>query len=119
MKSKIGNCSFCGAADLRLAHAGGFHPRKKDYGPFDLFQCMSCGGAITIPPPTPDALEGFYRAMTEFGMARSTRTLLAADSEAAWHDMSVRRLLALCGRGPADRFTWIDIGAGAGEMAQR
>ena len=117
MKAADDRCFFCQASNLRLAYRNGYHKRKPDYGPFDLYQCEACGSAVTLPPPAADMLSDFYRTTTEFGMSKSTRKILAKNPEAAWHDMSARRIVALSGKKREDAFTWIDIGAGAGEMA--
>src|SRR5262249_519862 len=85
----VDGCPFCRRDDLRLVYAGGFHKRKKDYGPFDLYECNTCGSALTSPPPSSSRLSDFYASMTEFGMSQFARTLIAEDPGAAWHDMSV------------------------------
>jgi SAM-dependent methyltransferase len=118
MTESANRCFFCGGCDVRLAYGGGFHKRKKDHGPFDLYQCVECGSAITLPPPSPALLARLYDSFA-FGMPQRTRALLAENPDAAWHDMSARRLVGLIGRSQESSFTWIDVGAGAGELAAR
>jgi SAM-dependent methyltransferase len=110
-------CFYCGSERLRLAYAGQYNKRKPDYGPFQFYSCRECGSGLTLPPPAATDLAELYR-MLEFGLAPATRELLDESSEAAWHGMCARRIARLAGRTADDAFTWIDIGAGGGEIAR-
>jgi SAM-dependent methyltransferase len=116
MKNGIDRCFYCHAGDLRLAYGQRFHQRKKDHGPYDLFVCGSCGSAVTLPTPSAAELTEFYQSL-DFGLTPRARGLLAENPDAASHDMIVRRLIEVSGRASGDVFTWIDVGAGAGEIA--
>jgi SAM-dependent methyltransferase len=110
-------CFYCGGRDLYLAYGQKFHQRKKDHGPFDLYVCTGCGSALTLPLPSTAVLAELYRSF-EFGLSESTRRLLSDDPTAAWHQTCVKRLIRLSGRTRDAVFTWVDVGAGGGEIAR-
>ena len=116
--SEAPRCFYCGSEHIKPIYLGHYHNRKKDHGPFDLYICTHCGSALTLPPPTPQSLHELYRSF-EFGLSSFSRELLADNPEAVWHDMCARRLIRLSGRSAKDSFTWIDVGAGGGELALR
>jgi SAM-dependent methyltransferase len=101
---------------LKLVYTEQYNKRKPDYGPFRFYRCRKCGSGLTLPPPSPEQLDELYQ-MLEFGLAPTTRELLEEGSEAAWHGMCAARIVALSGHTKNDQFTWIDIGAGGGEIA--
>jgi 2-polyprenyl-3-methyl-5-hydroxy-6-metoxy-1,4-benzoquinol methylase len=120
MAEEIANrCLFCGGDELRLAFAGGYHKRKKDHGPFDLYQCRECGSAVTYPLPSPAVLASYYTAVTTQGLSHAARDVFAADPEAGWHDACARRLITLAAEKGTESLTWVDVGAGGGEVASR
>jgi SAM-dependent methyltransferase len=110
-------CFYCGGRDLHLAYGRKFHQRKKDHGPFDLYVCAGCGSAVTLPVPDPTTLAELYRSF-EFGLSESTRRLLSDDPTAAWHHTCMEHLVSLSKRKRDAAFTWIDVGAGGGEIAR-
>ena len=111
-------CFFCDSARLQPYCTGAFHKKKQDHGPFDLYTCRDCGSLVTSPPPSPASLEELYNSMA-FGMSQYSRELLAENPEASWHKMCAKRLARL-GRWNRDsEFSWIDVGAGGGELALR
>jgi SAM-dependent methyltransferase len=109
-------CPYCGSNRLSKQYENLYHKRKRDFGPFDLYLCMRCGSAITLPPPSVEGLAALYQMMVH-GLAASTRSLLAENPEAAWHRMCIDHMARFAGLEPSASFRWIDIGAGAGEMA--
>jgi len=111
-------CFFCASRDLRLAYAQKFHRLKPDHGPFDFYVCNGCGSGLTLPPPEPAALAALYASFA-FGLSKSTRELLADNPAAVWHDTCARRIIKLSGQTQDAAFTWIDVGAGGGEIARR
>ncbi len=112
-------CYFCGQENLELAFAGGYHKRKKDHGPFDLYQCCNCGSAVTYPLPSPAVLASYYATVTTHGLSHAARDVFTADPEAGWHEACARRLIALAAEKRVESITWIDVGAGGGEVASR
>lgn len=111
-------CFYCGGRDVRLAYLGKFHKLKNDHGPFDFYVCRGCGSGLTLPPPSPTALAEFYGSF-EFGLSKFTRGLLLENPSAVWHEKFARRLADLDARAHAAGFTWIDVGAGGGEIARK
>ena len=111
-------CFYCTSRDVRLAYAGKYHQRKKDHGPFDFYVCADCGSGLTLPPPSPAALAELYGSF-EFGLSKFTRGLLSDNPAAVWHETCVRHLVKLSARARDAAFTWIDVGAGAGEIARK
>jgi 2-polyprenyl-3-methyl-5-hydroxy-6-metoxy-1,4-benzoquinol methylase len=111
-------CFYCGGRDLRLAYSRKFHKRKKDHGPFDFYVCADCGSGLTLPAPSSGVLAELY-ASFEFGLSKFTRGLLSDNPTAVWHETCVRRVVELSGRAGDATFTWIDVGAGGGEIARK
>ena len=109
-------CPYCGSDRLSKRYENLYHKRKRDFGPFDFYQCEQCGSAITLPPPSVEGLTALYQMLVH-GLAASTRSLLAENPEAAWHHMCIDHMARLAELEPSANFQWIDIGAGAGEMA--
>src|SRR3974377_791839 len=98
-------CFYCRSTDLRHAYREQFHKRKKDHGPFDLYECGNCGSLITLPPPSADVLNELYSSF-QFGLSQASRQLLCANPEAIWHQECAKRLVQLRGYSSADSFTW-------------
>lgn len=110
-------CLYCGSGNLRLRYAQKFHQRKRDHGPFDFYVCTACGSGLTLPVPDTAQLAELYGSF-EFGLSEFTRGLLSDDPAAAWHQTCVQRLVDLSGRVPDEVFTWVDVGAGGGEISR-
>ena len=110
-------CFYCGSCKVRLVYAGKFHRRKKDHGPFDFYVCDECGSGLTLPAPSPAALAELYGSF-EFGLSKFTRGLLSDNPAAVWHEACARQLITLSGRARDATFTWVDVGAGGGEIAR-
>jgi 2-polyprenyl-3-methyl-5-hydroxy-6-metoxy-1,4-benzoquinol methylase/DNA-directed RNA polymerase subunit RPC12/RpoP len=111
-------CFYCGSRDVRVAYAGKFHQRKKDHGPFNFYRCADCGSGLTLPAPQPAVLADLYRSF-EFGLSKFTRGLLSENPAAVWHETCAKRIIKLSGLAPEEVFTWVDVGAGGGEIARK
>lgn len=91
---------------------GLYHPWKKDHGPFTFYRCNNCGSGFTSPLPSPGVLEGLYETF-KGGMIPRIRELRDTYPPYQWFKQCVRR--AVLER--EDGFSWMDIGAGGGEIA--
>jgi 2-polyprenyl-3-methyl-5-hydroxy-6-metoxy-1,4-benzoquinol methylase len=109
-------CPFCGGTRLDRVYQNLYNKRKPDFGPFDFYQCDECGSGLTWPLPSPEDLAALYQVL-ELGLSPLTRELLADYPDAAWHQMCLDHIAALFQRDMNEGFTWVDVGAGAGEMA--
>ncbi|GEM_PF-1471121 len=111
------HCFYCGSPSLKPAFEKVFHRYKPGYGPFDIYECPACGSGITYPMPTPEQLTALYEGYTN-GLPEDTREAMGPDGGELWHPTCVKRLGVLNQLTPESRFTWIETGAGAGEMAR-
>lgn len=109
-------CVFCGASKLLHTHSGLFHPLRKSHGPFDFYVCSRCGSGLTLPPPSPESLRELYGSF-QGGLPEFHRQITQDDPQVGITHLCVRRLAKLSGRRPEDRFCWIDVGAGGGELS--
>ncbi len=110
-------CFYCGSHALKLTHTGVYHKYKPGYGPFDFYECTNCGSGITYPMPSNEALAALYQGYSD-GLPEATREDLGPEGGELWHGDAVKRIGALKRFTPASPFTWIEMGAGAGEMAR-
>jgi SAM-dependent methyltransferase len=109
-------CPYCGEFDLRLARAGLYHRRKKNHGPFDYFECGACGSCVTDPMPSAEAQSALYQEY-DAGLPREQRDLMNVAVGEAWHELCLQRIAEVAGVSADATFSWIDAGAGSGEMA--
>jgi len=109
-------CVFCGASKLFHTHSGLFHPLRKNHGPFDFYVCNRCGSGLTLPPPSPESLRGLYDSF-QSGLPEFHRQITQDDPQLGITDLCVRRITKLSGRRSDDFFSWIDVGAGGGELS--
>jgi SAM-dependent methyltransferase len=110
------HCCFCDSTALRLTHGGVSHPKKRDHGPFDLYECADCGSVATWPPPSRESLASLYGSFAS-GVESKLRDLRQATPLTAWFEQVLRRTTRLGGHGRDAQFRWIDVGAGGGELA--
>lgn len=107
-------CSMCTSSNVRINYRNVFHKVDKSFGPFDLFLCGECGSMGTANPPSAERLAKFYQHYDEH---RPVWYNAGAASEAL---AAQYRFYAkfLSGHMPEQSKTWVDIGAGHGEVAQ-
>lgn len=109
-------CCFCGSRNLKKTHDGLFHPFKKDHGPFSFHRCRNCGSGLTLQPPTGAELTRLYASFQD-GYAEEVRDMRQGDPQLAIYARQVRRMLRHAERSGERPQTWIDVGAGGGEMS--
>jgi len=110
-------CCFCGAHDAGLTFAGLRHPIKADHGPFDFYQCRNCGSGLTLAPPTRERLAALYGTFCD-GLPDLQRTITADDPQNAIYSLCIRRLLRRADVAGLQIRSWIDVGAGGGELSR-
>lgn len=111
------SCLYCGSAALRCTHTGLFHPLKTDHGPFAFYKCLECGSGLTLPPPSAESLNALYGSF-ESGLPEEMRRWRQDAPLTSWDQQCLDHAMARAGKQPADRFLWIDVGAGGGELAR-
>jgi SAM-dependent methyltransferase len=111
-------CPYCSAAALRRTHTGLYHRLNTDHGPFDFYECINCGSGITFPLPSAESLNVLYQTYSN-GLPAENRAAMAAGDGQVWHVSCVKRIATLGHFTALSRFSWIEAGAGAGEMARR
>jgi hypothetical protein len=113
-------CPYCAMAALRRTHTGLYHGLSRRHGPFDFYECANCGSGTTYPLPSAESLNALYQTYTN-GLPAENRAAMGTDDGEIWHATCVSRIATL-GHLTAplkSRFSWIEAGAGAGEMARR
>lgn len=105
-------CQYCASHLTHVVHHNERHKVDKSFGPFDLFECRSCGSLGTAEPPSPERLAQFYRGYDEF--RPQWYNAAAAEGALAAQYNFYARFLA---RYVSARQSWVDIGAGHGEVA--
>ena len=111
------SCCFCGGGRPVRTHTAVFHPFKKDHGPFDFYRCADCGSGLTLPPPSRNQLNRLYESFID-GYATELREMMSGDPQLRMYGLQVRRMLRHARRAGAEPRTWIDVGAGGGEISR-
>jgi 2-polyprenyl-3-methyl-5-hydroxy-6-metoxy-1,4-benzoquinol methylase len=106
-----------GSRSLRRVYTDLYHRLKTDHGPFDFYECSDCQSGMTYPMPSRESLTILYQSYRN-GLPVAMRELMGSNSGELSHSRCVERICTLGHRSAMDGFTWIDIGAGGGEMAQ-
>lgn len=114
----FGSCVFCGNAELLVIFEQTYHPFKTNYGPFDILICSSCGSSAITPIPTPIMLDEFY---LNYELYRGKNYLESQRTGMLdlFYESCMKHLCRHINFKNTDRFRWIDIGAGNGQMAVR
>jgi hypothetical protein len=113
-----GRCPFCAMAALRRTHTGLYHRLNRNHGPFDFYECANCGSGTTYPMPSAESLDALYQTFSN-GLPAENRAAMGNDEGEVWHATCVERIAALRHLTAQSHFSWIEAGAGAGEMARR
>lgn len=116
--SKKAICVFCGNHNARLLFANRFHPFKKEHGPFDIYQCNYCNSLITFPLPSKNQQAELYREF-EDGLIPRIRSMREENSLYTWYEQCICRATRTLAPHRQKNFTWVDIGAGGGELAKQ
>lgn len=115
IKERGVTCIYCeGEAQIYEEHA--YHRYMPDRGPFQIFKCKSCGTLLTDPVPDEKALAAMYHAFNK-GMSDKPRELRTKYPLTTWFLQCMKHMMRGTGLESSPDFTWIDIGAGEGEMA--
>lgn len=108
-------CVFCcESQQLRYPHV--FHPFKCDHGPFDIYVCTHCGSSQTNPIPSSKSLASLYNSYHN-GLPDLHRRITEDDPQTYIYQKCIRRISKLWGKCKEDKFTWLDVGAGGGELS--
>jgi SAM-dependent methyltransferase len=112
-------CLFCGSSRLKLLFEKKFHPEAGWHGPFDLYSCLDCHSAVTIPLPSADQLSKLYSSFNG-GMMPHIRALRDEYPLNAWFNQCIDHAIGANGNkfGKTEVFNWIDLGAGNGELSK-
>ncbi len=115
MKTK--HCPYCGSSVIEERYRGHFHKFDASHGPFDFDVCQDCGAGFCNPMPSPEQLRFFY-ANYESGMPEEYRHAMNESEESSWHTQIAKDLVRLARiHNLPEGFAWMDVGAGAGEIA--
>ncbi len=112
-------CLFCGSPELEIFFKNKFHPLAQWHGPFDFYRCKNCESGITLPLPSSAQLTRLYESF-EGGMMPQIRELRDDYPLNTWFNQCVSHALAANENiiYKPDVFSWIDFGAGSGELSK-
>ena len=111
-------CCFCKSSHLILKYKDQFHPSNKEIGSYDIYECSSCGSAVTNPVPDAGKLDQLYNSFSG-GIQSSTAALRKVSPLHALYVQLLQHAISkMEKRITSDSvFTWIDIGAGNGVLS--
>jgi len=116
MTKKI-RCLYCeGTSSLKYQRA--YHPFNPHHGPFDIYECDDCDSAQTYPLPSVESLNKLYQTYVN-GLPNMHRLIMQQDPQTAIHAWCVQRIKYFFNYNSNSKFTWIEIGAGAGELSMK
>ena len=106
-------CAFCASSRVRVQYPDLLHKVDVSFGPFSLIVCLDCGSLSTTNPPSPERLAEFYGRYEAFRpewyKAGAQAGALAAQYR--FYAEYLRKYL------PVSSKSWVDVGAGHGEVA--
>ena len=108
-------CLYCNG-EAKLYDRKARHPYAPDFGPFQIYRCRSCSSLLTHPVPPPDKMVALYRSF-QSGMHKKARDLRTRYPLRTWFVQCMEHMLQGSGIDTNKTFSWIDIGAGQGEMS--
>lgn len=109
-------CMYC-EGEAQIYEEQAYHRYMPDYGPFRIFRCKRCGALLTHPLPDEKALAAMYHAFDK-GMSQRPRELRSTYPLKTWFLQCMKHMMQGTGLEKRPDFTWIDIGAGEGEMVE-
>lgn len=110
-------CPFCGSHRLQRTHHGLHHPLRPAHGPFEFHRCRRCGSGVTVDPPDEAALTALYASFRD-GLPDLHREITADDPQNALYSLCIRRAIGAARQSGRPVRTWIDVGAGGGELSR-
>lgn len=116
MSQSANLCCFCNSSELRLLYQHLYHPFKTDHGPYNFFQCKNCGSGLTYPLPSCSELSLLYSSFNG-GMIPLVRELRERYPLTSWYSRCIKDALNGYDFSEQSSFSWMDVGAGEGEMA--
>ena len=112
-------CPYCRSKNIKMKYRRHFHKMSPGYGPFDFFVCEDCGCGFNNPMPSNDQIRRFYSSYSS-GMPEEFRAAMKQGQDSSWHSQIAYDLLEIATeQGFESDFTWLDVGAGAGEIAEK
>ncbi|HEX5667270.1 MAG TPA: class I SAM-dependent methyltransferase [Chitinophagaceae bacterium] len=109
-------CIYCGA-EAKIFDKRAYHRYAPEFGPFRIFICKSCGALLTNPVPDDEVTGAMYRSF-DGGMFSKARELRRKYPLKTWFRQCLKHMMQNTGLENKKDFTWIDIGAGEGEMSE-
>jgi ubiquinone/menaquinone biosynthesis C-methylase UbiE len=109
-------CVYC-ESDAQIFDDRAYHRYDPLYGPFRIFICKSCGALLTNPVPDEEVTNAMYHSF-DSGMYSKVRALRRKYPLKTWFHQCLKHMMQHSGLENKKNFTWIDIGAGEGEMSE-
>jgi SAM-dependent methyltransferase len=108
-------CLYCGG-DAKLYEKNARHPYAPGFGPFQMYQCSSCSSLVTHPVPGARDISALYASFKR-GMHKKARELRTRYPLRTWFLQCLDHMMRDTKLNTGSEFSWIDIGAGEGEMS--
>lgn len=109
-------CIYC-EGEAQLFDEKAYHRYAPVYGPYRIFICKHCGTLLTNPVPDAEVTNAMYKSF-DGGMFSKVRALRRKYPLKTWFRQCLKHMMQGTGLENKKSFTWIDIGAGEGEMSE-
>jgi SAM-dependent methyltransferase len=108
-------CPFCNGG-LSIKFENLYHPIESGHGPFNTMLCENCGSWQVSPLPTPESLDDLYGGFID-GLPELHRKITSNDIQTGVYKKCLQRIKKITKFDQAKTFSWIDVGAGGGELS--
>lgn len=108
-------CPYCRTPNYEVDYEEQLHKVDRSFGPFQLFNCRSCGSLATANPPNLERLANFYQNYDSHRPEWYTSASSAQALDPQYY-FYARRIINVM---TSDTASWLELGVGHGEVANR
>ena len=108
-------CLYCGGEAV-LYEMNAHHPYAPGLQQNNIYRCKTCSSLLTFPVPDAQTLNALYSSFDK-GMEKKARELRTLYPLRGWFRQCLAHMINGTTLKDRDFFSWIDVGAGEGEMS--